>query len=232
MDTPLENIYGQLSYRCPSKEIKDLIKKELNSENICWGTSVSSLSEEGELVKSILTSTWAKEAIKVASNHAKLIKPVVTDVSINTSTGDQYAADKWHRDGIIGKRVKIWAILYANKKCAQLEFVPKSGKLTTRPKIFEVDKREYNSDITSNIISEYGERCIHRTEYSEGDIFYFDTNMLHRRVNSDDKNKNINRLAIVIEIMSGLRASTMKYNGPVGKMSKRVEIRDTYVRII
>lgn len=224
IDPPKENVYGKVTTRCPSKEIRRLIQQEQRKIAINWKTSSTSLPAESKLIEYILRSAWANKAIQIASTHAELIEPVITDISINSSTQIKYAADNWHRDGLIGKRIKIFAILYASSECCQLQFIPKSGKTTTSPKVFESFERSKETDemIEKAAIAEYGINCIRETDYQEGDIFYFDTNMLHRRKARDINKGIINRLAIVIEVMSRARRECMNGRGPIGNLREPV----------
>jgi len=220
IDPPKKNVYGKLTIRCPSKEIRKLIQQEQIKLAINWKTSTTSLPMGSRLLEYVLRSEWANEAIQVASTHAELTQPVITDIAISSSTQFKYAADNWHRDGLIGKRIKIFAILYASDECCQLQFIPESGILSTCPKIFESYERSKETDemIEKETKAKYGMNCIHETEYHEGDIFYFDTNMLHRRKAPGKGYGLINRLAIVIEVMSYSRAEIMSGRGPIGRL--------------
>jgi hypothetical protein len=220
IDPPKKNVYGKVTIRCPSKEIRRLIQQEQRNLAINWKTSTTSLPMGSRLLEYVLRSEWANKAIQIASTHAELIEPVITDISISSSTQFKYAADNWHRDGLIGKRIKIFAILYASSECCQLQFIPESGILSTSPKIFESCERSKETDemVERQARVEYGMNCIHETEYHEGDIFYFDTNMLHKRKARDKGQGLINRLAIVIEVMSYSRAEIMSGRGPIGRL--------------
>lgn len=210
----------------PRAALLGLVRQNIHNFSVIGKTGTQSFDDNTlEMFQCNDGFIWLAKALADISTYCNIDTPVVTDISLSSSTFEPYAADHWHRDGIIGKRIKVFIILYADDNAAQLEFVPDSGNLTTTPKNFETLTRSGDIDniMEYSIREYYGTDSTSITSYKTGSVFYFDTNMLHRRKPKGGEPGLLDRLAIVVEIIDRKRLAYVDRLGPIGK--RRLTLR-------
>ena len=166
------------------------------------------------------------------SKSQNIKDPVLTDIQLSISNGSGYGADMWHRDGPLGKRIKIFFILFADPQyCCNLGYAPFTYDLPAEPTYLDSIHREDTPERwqVDSEIEEYfrssSSQGVQATDYRAGDIFFFNTNMYHKRLNREVRQHPmiVNRIALVAQIISESRLSLMdQLNTPSGKYRLKV----------
>ena len=143
--------------------------------------------------------------------------PIITDVSLSISSSASYGADMWHRDGPLGKRIKIFLILHADPNyCCNLAYVPATYNLHAEALLIDHLPRLVSKErllIDKNFeeqLKQISSNKIETTDYAKGDMFFFNTNMYHKRINhtANIQFNLVNRIALVAELISESRMKT------------------------
>ena len=194
------------------------VKKEIAIRSIRFDHSkFYSINERSKLFNDyVRLLIEAKIAEKIAvSQYIK--DPIITDVSLSISSSASYGADMWHRDGPLGKRIKIFLYYMLTQIIAAiLPFVPATYNLHCEALLIDHLPRLASKErllIDKNFeeqLKQISSNKIETTDYANGDMFFFNTNMYHKRINhtANIQFNLVNRIALVAELISESRMKT------------------------
>ena len=173
-----------------------------------------------------------EKLVEMISKSQNIKDPIITDISLSISNGSGYGADMWHRDGPLGKRIKIFFILFADPQyCSNLGYAPFTYDLPAEPTYLDSIPRDdtlarwkIDAEIEEYLRSNR-EQGVKTTDYRTGNIFFFNTNMYHKRLNRKVKQHPMiaNRIALVANMISESRMSVIdRLSTPSGKYRLKV----------
>ena len=121
----------------PKKYLKILAKEDSLLEIMPKTTTISieKLRSGKRILQSVLKEEWIKEIQKTIIQRYDLKDAIITDCAISLSGACGYGADNLHRDGIIGKRIKVSQYILLDQN-AQIYCIPHSN-IPTLPTKFD-----------------------------------------------------------------------------------------------